>query len=55
MRRSKGTLFRPTVTRTVNGERSRRKSAFYWARYTDGSDRPQRHALTLPNGMRVTD
>ncbi len=55
MRRSKGTLFRPTVTRTVNGKRSKRKSAFYWARYTDGSGQPQRHALTLPGGVRVTD
>ena len=55
MRRSKGTLYRPVTTRTVGGRKVKRKAAFYWARYTDASGDRRCHALTLPDGGRVTD
>ncbi|GMU37715.1 MAG: hypothetical protein AMXMBFR22_19060 [Phycisphaerae bacterium] len=55
MRRSKGTLYRPVTTRTVGGRKVKRKAAFYWARYVDADGGRCCHALTLPDGGRVTD
>ncbi len=55
MRRSKGTLYRPVTTRTVGGRKVKRKAAFYWARYVDADGARKCHALTLPDGGRITD
>ncbi len=55
MRRSKGTVYRPTVTRTVKGKKRRKPSRFYWAEYVDHTGARQRHVLKLPNGQKVTD
>ncbi len=55
MRRAKGSVYRPVVTRRVDGKQKRRRTKFYWASYTDNAGVPQRHVLKLPNGMRITD
>ncbi|MEK6676658.1 MAG: hypothetical protein AABZ47_13525, partial [Planctomycetota bacterium] len=55
MRRSKGSAFRPTVVRIIDGKRRKVKSRFYWVAYRDADGRPRRHALVLSNGSRVSD
>ena len=52
---SKGSVFRPTVTRSRNGKRFRTKSRFYWAKYRDVRGIEKRQALKLPNGDGISD
>lgn len=55
VRRSKGSVYRPTVTEQKNGKPQRRRGKFYWASYVGNDSRPLRHVLKLPNGNRITD
>lgn len=54
-RTSKGSVFRPTVTRSRKGKKVRTKSRFYWAKYRDVRGIEKRHALKLPNGHGISD
>ena len=52
---SKGSVFRPTVTRSRNGKKVRKKTRFYWAKYRNAQGIEQRHALKIRNGDGVAD
>ncbi len=54
-RRAMGSLFRPTVTRRVDGKKKRGRAKFFWVRYIDNAGVPQCHVLKLANGQRITD
>lgn len=49
-------VYRPVVTKTVNGKRVKRKARYYWAKYKDAkTGRVIREALRLANGEGITD
>ena len=52
---AKGCVYRPSVTRSRNGEKSQRRTRFYWAKYRNAKGVEVRHALKLPNGDKVAD
>ena len=48
-------VYKPVVTRTVNGCKRRRRTRYFWAQYVDTDGREVRRVLRLPNGSKVTD
>lgn len=55
-RTSRGSVYRPTTSRTLaDGTKDRRHTRYYWAAYRDADGRVVRGALKLPNGSPITD
>jgi len=48
-------VYKPVVTRTRNGQRTKTRTAYYWAEYVDSDGQTRRQALKLPNGRKITD
>ena len=51
----KGSVYRPFVTRMVNGERIKKRTSFYWVDYCDVHGDRKKHVMVLPNGVKIKD